>query len=367
MAARLRSLVMPARTGPADLAGLRVESGCVGSGGRASGDWTYATVREDGCVLLAIGDVAGTGLPAVVTMANLRRWLGDAAARTGDPVPLLDTLNRALIATGDGPSASALIARWDPIRSELTWAGAGLPAPVLRRGTTCRELSGPIGGPLGTRQALYESSTVTFDDGDALLLYTAGVLPGAARGHGAVRSRPFVRALRDAATNAAVPALRPLLDEVAPGGRGCALLARPGQGVPRDVTAGAGLLVSREFDRDSLDSIRTDVFACGAAQGLTDLPLYNLTLAVSEVVTNAVRHGGGGGQLRMWRAGDDLLAEVVDRGRGIPTGRRTTRGPEPGRVGGWGLWLARQICASVDIDSGPAGTRIRLRFPLPNA
>jgi anti-sigma regulatory factor (Ser/Thr protein kinase) len=372
MAARLRALVMPDDGAPADLAGLRVELGCAGAAraggaagaGVAGGDWSYAAVRDDGCVLLAIGDVAATGLPAVVTMANLRRWLVDAARRTGEPVLLLDTLNQALIAAGDGMTASALIAGWDPIRAELTWARAGHPAPVLRRRGTCRDLAGPAGSPLGSRRARYEPSTVTVDDGDALLLYTSGVLPGAACA-GDRPARYAVRALRNLATDSRTPALPALLEALAPAsGPGCALLARPRRTAPGDAPAGATLLISRDFDRDTLDGTRAEVLECGARQGLTDLPLYNLTLAVTEVVTNAVRHGGAGGHLWMWRTGDDLLAEVVDGGRGIPAARRSPRGPEPGRIGGWGLWLTRQICASVDIDSCSTGTRVRLRYPL---
>ena len=103
------------------------------------------------------------------------------------------------------------------------------------------------------------SSTVTVDDDDALLLYTAGVLPGAAGEHAAGRSRPFVRALRSLPTGNATPALRALLDAVAPGGRGCALLARARPGRHRDEPGGASLLVSRDCDRDSLDRTRADV------------------------------------------------------------------------------------------------------------
>jgi anti-sigma regulatory factor (Ser/Thr protein kinase) len=82
-------------------------------------------------------------------------------------------------------------------------------------------------------------------------------------------------------------------------------------------------------------------------------------------VTNAVRHGGARGRLAVWPDADHLLVEVADHGGGIPAARRAASGPRPGQVGGWGLWLARQICTSVEIDSGPEGTRVLLRYPLP--
>ena len=124
-------------------------------------------------------------------------------------------------------------------------------------------------------------------------------------------------------------------------------------------------LLSRDFDRHTLDETRAAVLAHGAGYGLADLALYNFTLAVTEVVTNAVRHGGDRGHLSVWRDGDDLFVEVADRGHGIPAPRRAPNGPRPGQVGGWGLWLTRQICSSVTIDSGPTGTRVRMRYTLP--
>ena len=41
----------------------------------------------------------------------------------------------------------------------------------------------------------------------------------------------------------------------------------------------------------------------------------DLLLAVNELATNSVRHGGGEGVLRAWHDGDSLVCEVSDRGR----------------------------------------------------
>lgn len=42
-----------------------------------------------------------------------------------------------------------------------------------------------------------------------------------------------------------------------------------------------------------------------------------LRLVVSELVTNAVRHGAGRIELRLWRDGDAVRGEVVDEGGGF--------------------------------------------------
>lgn len=60
------------------------------------------------------------------------------------------------------------------------------------------------------------------------------------------------------------------------------------------------------------------------------------TLLVSELVSNAVRHGRGGITLRADLDDNRLLVEVIDQGRGL---ERAIREHEFAEVGGWGLRL----------------------------
>jgi serine/threonine-protein kinase RsbW len=133
---------------------------------------------------------------------------------------------------------------------------------------------------------------------------------------------------------------------------------------PTDPAPTGEAMLMRAFDFDSLRALRQSVLDCVGTQ-LGDLQRSEFALAVHEIATNAVRHGGGTGELRLWQSDGHLYCEVVDRGHGIPRGRLSSHRPRPGHIGGWGLWLARQICTTVDIDTGHAGTRIRLRYPLP--
>jgi len=132
---------------------------------------------------------------------------------------------------------------------------------------------------------------------------------------------------------------------------------------------GAVTLLDRTFDRFSLAALRRDLSECGAANGLVDLALANFVLAVNEIVTNAVRFAGGHGDLLLWRDQDSLWCRVVDDGPGVPE-RYLHRSPppKPGHIGSHGLWLARHICESVQIESDrTSGTRVLLRYPLPDA
>src|ERR1700760_3187647 len=76
-------------------------------------------------------------------------------------------------------------------------------------------------------------------------------------------------------------------------------------------------LLAAVFDADRITALRHEVTRCAIAAGLHAQRLEDFVLAVNEIVTNAVRHAGGHGRLRMWLVGPLLNCEVVDEGHGI--------------------------------------------------
>ena len=123
-------------------------------------------------------------------------------------------------------------------------------------------------------------------------------------------------------------------------------------------------LLAREFDQDGLVELRHGVERCCVSSGLADEALYWFVVAVNEITTNAVRHGGGWGRLRLWRADDYVYCQVADRGPGIPPHQDGLVRPSPLQLGGRGLWLARQGCETVVLDVGPQGSTVTLSQPL---
>jgi anti-sigma regulatory factor (Ser/Thr protein kinase) len=129
---------------------------------------------------------------------------------------------------------------------------------------------------------------------------------------------------------------------------------------------GLPVLLYQTFDRGFLTTTRHAVARQLSAAGLHGRAYEDFLLAITEVITNAVMHGGGQGDLRLWRIDGRLHCEVADRGPGSAPERLAGLAlPSAHAVGGRGMFLVRQLCADVSIDSGPTGTTVRLTWPVP--
>ena len=109
----------------------------------------------------------------------------------------------------------------------------------------------------------------------------------------------------------------------------------------------------------TLGEMRALVQAEAARYGLREDRADDLVLAVNEIVTNSVRHGGGRCVLTMWFDRGAAMCDVRDRGyiRDPLVGRLA---PSPDVASGRGLWLANHLCDLLQIRSSPAGTVVRL-------
>jgi anti-sigma regulatory factor (Ser/Thr protein kinase) len=91
----------------------------------------------------------------------------------------------------------------------------------------------------------------------------------------------------------------------------------------------------------------------------------HLVIVAGELATNAVRHGGGTGVLRLWRDGGQLWCEVTDTGPGILSPATAGTAVPPALAsGGRGLWIVRRLATEVRIDSTGYRTTITAALPL---
>ena len=84
-------------------------------------------------------------------------------------------------------------------------------------------------------------------------------------------------------------------------------------------------------------------------------------VAVNELLTNAIRHGGGRGRVSVWRTGDAVVCEVTDSGGGLRAPRPPHEARPPAdQPGGWGLWLAGELTDTLRVETGAEGTSVRI-------
>ncbi|GIM92578.1 ATP-binding protein [Paractinoplanes toevensis] len=115
------------------------------------------------------------------------------------------------------------------------------------------------------------------------------------------------------------------------------------------------------FDRSSITALRHAVASRAADAGLGGDRLDDFVVAVNELLTNAVRHGGGLGRVALWCADDAVVCEVSDTGLGLtdPVPEKPVR-PATTQPGGWGLWLAEELTDTFQLITGAGGTTVRV-------
>jgi sigma-B regulation protein RsbU (phosphoserine phosphatase) len=148
---------------------------------RAGGDYYDVLPLPEEQWGLFVADVSGHGTPAAVMMAMIHTLLHSFPGPAMPPVRVLSHLNRHLLAMApEGMFATAFYGVYDPVYRQLRYASAGHPAPRLRRGECCvRAVDGTAGLPLGVdEQESWNEREITLKPGDALLLYTDGILEG---------------------------------------------------------------------------------------------------------------------------------------------------------------------------------------------
>ncbi|WP_308408692.1 SpoIIE family protein phosphatase [Streptomyces sp. AC627_RSS907] len=186
LAARLQDALLPLPRRPVRRAGLRVEVAYLPAqaGVQVGGDWFSAIELPEGDALFVVGDVAGHGVDAVATMAQLR-FTAKGMIITGSSLTgALVRLNTLLLHSGDTHgTASMVLARYDPARRRLVWAQAGHLPPLLLRAGTARYLDRPRGMLLGASTTpVFTEAECFLEPGDRLVLYTDGLVERPAEG-----------------------------------------------------------------------------------------------------------------------------------------------------------------------------------------
>lgn len=141
----------------------------------AGGDWVDWTPIDEHRTTFGIGDVAGHGLDAVVTMDDLRHTLRAFAVEGGSPGDVIRRADAHLRAVAPRAIASAMKLVFHHQTGIVNVSCAGHPPPILMHGGAARIVTVTPNPPLGC--GIYEphSSAFEFPLGARLVLVTDGL------------------------------------------------------------------------------------------------------------------------------------------------------------------------------------------------
>jgi len=289
-----------------------------GSGeAQIGGDWYDAFRLPDGRLVFSIGDVAGSGLAAAVTMSNMRQIIRGTAQVHADPVLMLNAADRALRIEDPERFVTAFVAVLSPVTGIMTYASAGHPPPYIRHASG--EIDELIFSdlPLGLRERHYlDAGQIQVRADDVIVFYTDGLTEstrdleaGVAALREAIADPDFARAARPAEylqarllpqgarDDVAIMTVRMLSDDLR--ARGLRRWIFP------HLDSSAAQRLRREF-REALHS-----------RGATSERIEFAELVLGELVGNAARHAPGSLEVILDFSNRRPVLHVIDEGPGF--------------------------------------------------
>lgn len=127
---------------------------------------------------VAIGDVAGKGMPAALMMARLSSEVALHLQIDPDPARVVERLNRNLCAAGLAEKPiTFLMVLLDPSQHEMTVVNAGHFRPLLRRADgLVEEIHSRQGMVLGVDvDSVYDAERIAIRSGEVIVLYSDGI------------------------------------------------------------------------------------------------------------------------------------------------------------------------------------------------
>ncbi len=350
VALELQRSLLPARlprVDDLDVAG-RYLAGAAGA--EVGGDWYDVVPLPGRRVAVAVGDVMGRGLRAAAVMGQLRAALRSYAVEGLPPGRMLEHLAAFTEVLEGEHLVTCLVGVHDAAAGTVTLASAGHPPPLRLgadgdAGFVDVRPGLPLGVPVsimraGSEEGLvpYAETKVPLEPGAGLLLFTDGLVEDRDVSVGAGLERlaaAFAGQVPPDADSACDDALRALGRDTSHDDDTAVLVLRavPGPAAPdgpddgdatadRPGTVRVALSASPQSPALARRTV-TDVLQAGGLPELAD----TATLLVSELVTNALRHGGGP---------SELIVQLDDAAVAVGVRDASPRAPHPAMAEGPG-------------------------------
>ncbi|RDH77679.1 GAF domain-containing protein [Mycolicibacterium moriokaense] len=147
------------------------------AGGRVGGDWYDAFELRDGRLILLLGDVAGHGITAAGTMAQMRNALRAHLFAGAAPADALTQLNEFCVHMMTRAFATVIALRIDLAAGIVEAASAGHLTPYVTNSASAA-VPAPIrlSPPIGVRGMTYAPSTFGIEPGHGLVIFSDGLV-----------------------------------------------------------------------------------------------------------------------------------------------------------------------------------------------
>ncbi len=324
-----------------------------------SGDWFDVIPLGADRTALVIGDVMGRGVHAAAVMGQLRSAVRAYARLDLPPSEVLELLDGVVQEVADDQIVTCVYAIYDPADGVLTYASAGhLPPLVVDPDDTVHRLDQARGAPLGVKAGPFRSGQVELRPGTIVALYTDGLVEE--RGQDIDTGVEVLMKILSGHRGDLQQTCDQILEELHLAHRqpdDIALLLfrvsdrwRQRQAVLPLSTEPVSVRQARHFAANRLRAWRVP-------EPLT----RDVVVVVSELVSNALRHGTVPHELRLREACGQLYVEVRDANPTIPHLRPAELLDEKGR----GLHLVEALSQRWGARRTETGKSVWCQFPLP--
>ncbi|HZV78391.1 MAG TPA: MASE1 domain-containing protein [Candidatus Binatus sp.] len=331
------------------------------------GDWYDAFELPDKRIVVSIGDIMGHGVAAANAAARIKNAIFAMSMAGADPAAILVNVNR-MLGVRDAAMATALVAIIDSDLTNLRYASAGHPTPVVATPSQpAHQL--PLGGmPLGVGELELANQSVPLERDALIVFYTDGITEFK---RDIIQAEATLRGATDQLVrrpDTLSPALE-LVNDIMGAERSfddaVVVVLRLGA---RHAAALDGVAQKR-WQFDAADAYmarlsRRALMMFIARHTRTAEDLFKAELIIGELLANVVEHAPGPVTLEIDWTGREPVLTISDSGPGLsifdpslPQDQLDERGR--------GLFLVSTLATAFDVKRNKdGGTTIRVTLPI---
>jgi sigma-B regulation protein RsbU (phosphoserine phosphatase) len=333
------------------------------------GDFYAYREVGDQCLLVAVGDASGKGIPAALESARVCTLISlTATSCSPERLPQwLAELNNSIQATAEeaGSLTTLAVLLFDRKRRMISACSFGQYRPrFLSPANRWEELTCAVNPPLGVDPAIaFPVLTVPLAVGREWILLTDGFVEARNSEGEQFGNNALSDALAGSvdAQSEALAALEASWREFSKNGpdRDDATALLVSDSFPQPESS-----VECEVSPDTIPDLRAFCKAWAEYAGLGEPDTYNVILACDEIFTNVYRHAYNGhpGRIRCDATiGLTAITFLIRHwGIGLPSEGDKPAGPEESRIGGYGLPFVRRVFDRVEFDTGAESSTVLL-------